>query len=113
MDQVASGDTSSSATLTIVVGVAPLSAAGALPVEPAETRATAMPKGQSRPVSSVSHVQERCQWPPAAYSMKTPTPCPAGAVNVCPVSTTASKGWPLVAPEAPELLKPLLEPPSS
>src|SRR5579872_5357333 len=40
--------------------------------------------------------------------MKTPTPWPAGALNVCPVSTTARRGWGLVAPDE---LPP--EPPSS
>ena len=45
-----------------------------------------------------SHVHQMCQWPPDAYSVNTPTPCPGAAVIVWFVSMGARIGYALAPP---------------
>src|SRR6185436_12487484 len=42
--------------------------------------------------TSESHVHHTCQWPPAVYSVKTPTPWPGAASIVWFVSTSTRMG---------------------
>ena len=58
---------------------------------------------QASRVTFVSHVHHTCQWPPAVYSVKTPTPCPGAAFIVLFVSTSTRIGVGLGAPLVPGL----------